>query len=238
MEDLNNKSTEKLESSLMEKLKNYIKNYWSTSINPSFSASYTCSSSNSANSANSVTPNNSSNKLNSINTINTITNVSGFSTATSGYCDVTGTSYSDEYTWDVLGGKFALDTETMEKIIEKTLDRDEDLYPIVEKYLINHLEKIMDNPDKIVQKLLENKDTKIKELEEEVENLKQLVKQQGTIIEEIHNRLIFDERKLPDDYGGYYDGNKIWYGGYKYDPNNVTCTYKSYDSGNYWKNIN
>ena len=235
MEDLNNKSTEKLESSLMEKLKNYIKNYWSTSINPSFSASYTCSSSNSANS---VTPNNSSNKLNSINTINTITNVSGFSTATSGYCDVTGASYSDEYTWDVLGGKFALDTETMEKIIEKTLDRDEDLYPIVEKYLINHLEKIMDNPDKIVQKLLENKDTKIKELEEEVENLKQLVKQQGTIIEEIHNRLIFDERKLPDDYGSYYDGNKIWYGGYKYDPNNVTCTYKSYDSSNNWKNIN
>lgn len=234
MEELNNNSTEKSESSIMEKLKNYIKNYWSTSIDPSSSASsYTCSYT--SNSANSTTPNNSSNKLNSI---NTITNVSGFSTATSGYCDVTGASSSDEYTWDVLGGKFALDTETMEKIIEKTLDRDEDLYPIVEKYLINHLEKIMDNPDKIVQKLLENKDTKIKELEEEVENLKQLVKQQGTIIEEIHNRLIFDERKLPDDYGGYYDGNKIWYGGYKYDPNNVTCTYKSYDSGNYWKNIN
>ena len=240
MEELNNNSTERSESSIMEKLKNYIKNYWSTSIDPSSSASsYTSTS---------VTPNNSNNaqkylnsQLNSnkLNTIKPITNVSGFNpAATSGYCDVTGVSSGDEYTWDVLGGKFALDTETMEKIIEKTLDRDEDLYPIVEKYLINHLEKIMDNPDKIVQKLLENKDTKIKELEEEVENLKQLVKQQGTIIEEIRNRLIFDERKLPDDYGGYYDGNKIWYGGYKYDPNNVTCTYKSYDSGNYWKNIN
>lgn len=235
MEELNNNSTEKSELSIMEKLKNYIKNYWPTSItsiDPSSSASsYTCSYT-----SNSVTPNNSSNKLNSI---NTITNVSGFNTTTASgyYDDITGISSNDEYTWDVLGGKFALDTETVEKIIEKTLDKDEDLYPIVEKYLINHLEKIMDNPDKIVQKLLENKDTKIKELEEEVENLKQLVKQQGTVIEEIHNRLIFDERKLPDDYGGYYDGTKIWYGGYKYDPNNVTC-YSYNSDGNYWKNIN
>ena len=242
MEDLNNKSTEKLESSIMEKLKNYINNCWSwsTSIDPSSSASsYTCSYT--SNSANSITSNNSNNSniaknyLNSqLNTVNTTSNVSGFNTSASGYYDIT----SDEYTWDVLGGKLSLDTEAMEKIIEKTLDRDEDLYPIVEKYLIKQIKKIMDNPDKIVQKILENKDTTIKKLEEEVENLKRLVKQQGTIIEEIRNRQIFDERRLPDDYGGYYDGNKIWYGGYKYDPNNVTCTYKSYDSGNYWKNIN
>ena len=74
MEELNNNSTERSESSIMEKLKNYIKNYWSTSIDPSSSASsYTSTS---------VTPNNSnnaqkylnsqlnSNKLNTINTIN------------------------------------------------------------------------------------------------------------------------------------------------------------------------
>ena len=59
-----------------------------------------------------------------------------------------------------------------EEILLSLLDKEDDLMPILKKYLVGYLEKIMDNPKEIVKELIDDKDDKIQNLEQEIKNLR------------------------------------------------------------------
>lgn len=59
-----------------------------------------------------------------------------------------------------------------EEILMSLLDKEDDLMPILKKYLVGYLEKIMDNPKELVKELIDDKDDKIQNLEQEIKNLR------------------------------------------------------------------
>ena len=68
-----------------------------------------------------------------------------------------------------------INKEDKEKIISDLLDKEDDLMPILKKYLVGYLDKIMENPDSIIDKLIKEKDTEIKELKDRVNKLEEKV---------------------------------------------------------------
>ena len=150
----------------------------------------------------------SSSSSSSSSTISTSGSVgTGYSTSTTGYSYSGTTSpYSGNsaksygyYDYNV-DWESSFTADLAKELIEKALDKDDELYPIVEKYLIKHLEKIMDNPDKVIKELIKEKDDKINELEEKVSDMEKKLSDLETMVEAVRNKQIFNERILPDDY--------------------------------------
>jgi len=75
--------------------------------------------------------------------------------------------------WDVnFKIKDLISDKDKEELLMSLLDKEDDLMPILKKYLVGYLEKIMDNPKEIVKELIDDKDDKIQNLEQEIKNLR------------------------------------------------------------------
>lgn len=79
-------------------------------------------------------------------------------------------SYGDSL-WEYTIDKLNLSDDTINKIIKKILDSDDDLLPLVKNYLIKYLDQVMDNPEEIIKDLIKEKDTEISRLREELDSL-------------------------------------------------------------------
>ena len=80
-------------------------------------------------------------------------------------------------------GNLLLSKEDKEKLITDILESEDELMPILKKYLVGYLDKIMENPDSIIDRLIKEKDTEIKELRDRVNQLEKQV----SILENIIN---------------------------------------------------
>lgn len=60
-------------------------------------------------------------------------------------------------------------------LVEKILEDEDEFMPILKKYLVGYLDKVLENPEPLVKELIKEKDDKIKELSKEVEDLKKEV---------------------------------------------------------------
>ena len=83
----------------------------------------------------------------------------------------TGYSYS---VWDGCGEGESGKTieEYVEERVEKYLESEDDMIPLVKNYLRKYLEKVMDNPDEIVKEIIKEKDEEINSLRKEVDMLR------------------------------------------------------------------
>ena len=83
----------------------------------------------------------------------------------------TGYSYS---VWDGCGEGESGKTieEYVEERVEKYLESEDDMIPLVKNYLRKYLEKVMDNPDEIVKEIIKEKDEEIDSLRKEVDMLR------------------------------------------------------------------
>lgn len=81
-----------------------------------------------------------------------------------------GINYGDSL-WEYTIDKLNLSDDTINKIIKKILDSDDDLLPLVKNYLIKYLDQVMDNPEEIIKDLIKEKDTEISRLREELDSL-------------------------------------------------------------------
>lgn len=82
------------------------------------------------------------------------------------YSTNSATSYG--YSWNLSD---FIGKEEKEKIIEKILEDEDDLMPILKQYLAKYLDSIMENPESIVKELIKEKDDRINKLEKRVEEL-------------------------------------------------------------------
>ncbi len=101
-------------------------------------------------------------------------------------------------TWDL---NTLLGEKDKEELLTKLLESEDDLMPILKKYLVGYLDKIMENPEPIIKELIKEKDEEIKRLNKEVEELKKEVEELKKEVESI---------KLNNNYNDYP---------YPYDPN-------------------
>ena len=62
--------------------------------------------------------------------------------------------------------------EYVEERVEKYLESEDDMIPLVKNYLRKYLEKVMDNPDEIVKEIIKEKDEEIDSLRKEVDMLR------------------------------------------------------------------
>lgn len=65
--------------------------------------------------------------------------------------------------------------EDKEALVEKILEDEDEFMPILKKYLVGYLDKVLENPEPLVKELIKEKDDKINELSKEVEDLKKEV---------------------------------------------------------------
>lgn len=68
-----------------------------------------------------------------------------------------------------------LSKEQREELLMKLLESEDELMPILKKYLVGYLDKIMDNPGEIIKELLKEKDTEIESLKKKVSDLEEKV---------------------------------------------------------------
>lgn len=90
--------------------------------------------------------------------------------------------------------------EYIKEALEKFLNSESDMMPLVESVLVERLEKITDSPDKFIEKLIKEKDEKIKELETEVIYLRDRVEVLYSLLGAgspiVHSPLDFDRYKI------------------------------------------
>ena len=77
-----------------------------------------------------------------------------------------------------------------EEVLMSLLDKEDDLMPILKKYLVGYLEKIMDNPKEIVKELIDDKYDKIQNLKQEIKNLEQEIKNLRLEVDDLRNALL------------------------------------------------
>jgi hypothetical protein len=95
-------------------------------------------------------------------------------TSTSSYLDYcTDSLLGTEYSYNL--SNLLLSKEDKETLITDILESEDELMPIIKKYLVGYLDKIMENPDPIIDKLIKEKDTEIKELKDRVNQLEKQV---------------------------------------------------------------
>lgn len=75
-----------------------------------------------------------------------------------------------------------ISNEDKVELIEKILENEDEFMPILKKYLVGYLDKILDNPEPIIKDLIKEKDDKINELNKEVEQLKEEISNIKNII--------------------------------------------------------
>lgn len=68
-----------------------------------------------------------------------------------------------------------LSKEQKEELLMKLLESEDELMPILKKYLVGYLDKIMDNPEEIIKELLKEKDIEIESLKKKVSDLEEKV---------------------------------------------------------------
>ena len=78
------------------------------------------------------------------------------------------------YTWSLNLGKL-ISKEDKEELVEEILGNEDEFMPILKKYLVGYLDKVLENPEPLVKELIKEKDDKINELSKEVEDLKKEV---------------------------------------------------------------
>ena len=101
----------------------------------------------------------------------TLTTVSGVSN----YYSTINPIYSDTYSvsWDLTS---LLSCEQKKELMTKLLESEDEFMPILKKYLVGYLDKILDNPEEIIKDLVKEKDSKIQELESKVSDLEKEIK--------------------------------------------------------------
>ena len=78
------------------------------------------------------------------------------------------------YTWSLNFGDI-MSKEDKAALVEKILEDEDEFMPILKKYLVGYLDKVLENPEPLVKELIKEKDDKINELSKEVEDLKKEV---------------------------------------------------------------
>lgn len=81
-----------------------------------------------------------------------------------------GTYYSYSFDLDSI-----LSKEDKEKLLTKLLEDEDDLMPILKKYLVGYLDQFMENPESILKDLIKEKDDKINDLEKKIEDLEKKI---------------------------------------------------------------
>lgn len=72
------------------------------------------------------------------------------------------------YNWKI-NPNISIDVEEIYKrVLERALQEDNDLLPLIKKFLGQHLDTILENPDEFIKEYLLSKDSKIKELEDRI----------------------------------------------------------------------
>lgn len=83
-----------------------------------------------------------------------------------GGTDVYGTNYN--ISWDLTS---LLTHDQKEELMTRLLENEDEFMPILKKYLVGYLDKILDNPEQIIKEVVMEKDEKIKNLENKVRDL-------------------------------------------------------------------
>ena len=78
------------------------------------------------------------------------------------------------YTWSLNLGNL-ISKEDKVELVEEILENEDEFMPILKKYLVGYLDKILENPEPLIKELIKEKDDKIDELSKEVSNLKKEV---------------------------------------------------------------
>ena len=78
------------------------------------------------------------------------------------------------YTWSWNVGDM-MSKEDKAALVEKILEDEDEFMPILKKYLVGYLDKVLENPEPLIKELIKEKDEKISELSKEVEDLKKEV---------------------------------------------------------------
>ena len=68
-----------------------------------------------------------------------------------------------------------LSKEDREKLLTRLLEDEDDLMPILKKYLVGYLDQFMENPESILKDLIKEKDNKINDLEKKIEDLEKKI---------------------------------------------------------------
>ena len=76
------------------------------------------------------------------------------------------------WSWNVVD---MMSKEDKAALVEKILEDEDEFMPILKKYLVGYLDKVLENPEPLVKELIKEKDNKINELSKEVEDLKKEV---------------------------------------------------------------
>lgn len=64
-----------------------------------------------------------------------------------------------------------LSKEEKEKLITSLLESEDDMMPVLKRYLVSYLDKILDNPEPIIKDLIKEKDETIQDLTNKVDDL-------------------------------------------------------------------
>jgi len=62
-----------------------------------------------------------------------------------------------------------------EELLKKLLESEDEFMPILKKYLVGYLDKIMENPEPIIKDLIREKDSRISELEKKISDLEKML---------------------------------------------------------------
>lgn len=76
------------------------------------------------------------------------------------------------WSWNIVD---MMSKEDKATLVEKILEDEDEFMPILKKYLVGYLDKVLENPEPLVKELIKEKDNKINELSKEVEDLKKEV---------------------------------------------------------------
>lgn len=74
---------------------------------------------------------------------------------------------------NLMTSKLVSEDMDKEEIIKRLLENEDELMPILKKYLVGCLEKVMENPEEIIKDLIKEKDSTIEDLKKEVNDLKE-----------------------------------------------------------------
>ena len=132
--------------------------------------------------------------------------------------------------WEYTINKLNLSDDTINKIVEKILDSDDDLLPLVKNYLIKYLDQVMDNPEEIIKDLIKEKDTEISRLRGELDSLtkrlEKLEKERSFNLGELDIKQAEINTETPGSWSTTQTTSTNWL----YDPSTIATCYTTVDS--------
>ena len=133
----------------------------------------------------------------------------GGSYTNSGYVSYTTNPYYNTWSIDSTEIAVGVDEDEIKKSIERFISSEDDMMPLIKKYLRGYLEEILDNPDiilnideayKATELELDFAKTRISKLEKEIKDLKEMLYQQLIRASDLEKRLEEMESKTRNDY--------------------------------------